>query len=413
MAAAEWFTRIEQAPAGSGAASVTSRAALAAASASDGACLVLVEVGREGLFLFDAADRSAEVADDPAQAIHIAPASDPSGASGAWVRQFSGAADALWFGAKGDGTSDDHEALQAWLDHGGDLFLPARHFFCSQTLIVRRQVKVTGAGYGFDATISGYGGSPGSRIRFPVDVAGIDVQPQTAITDIATVLADVAAAFTQEGGYGSVFRDFALIGGNDGAYADGFHSRTLVHCENVHSIWFMGDGFRLCATSDIPNANDEYGNASGSTFVNCVTISNAGQGFHIQGRDANACLITALNARTNLYWGILDESLLGNTYVQPHLAGNIGGAIRAAGSVASSTFVQPYIEGDIHSNCEVAANNVFIGRDLSSINTPPDAPPAVVSGLNARFNQLNSTGAGIRREQSRVAAWRSDPPLAD
>ena len=163
-------------------------------------------------------------------------------------------------------------------DHGGDLFLPARHSF------VRKRSSCAGR--------SGYRGGlwvrrdhlrlwrkPGSRIRFPVDVAGIDVQPQTAITDIATVLADVAAAFTQEGEYGSVFRDFALIGGNDGAYADGFHSRTLVHCENVHSIWFMGDGFRLCATSDIPNANDEYGNASGSTFVYCVTISNAGQGF--------------------------------------------------------------------------------------------------------------------------------------
>ena len=97
-------------------------------------------------------------------------------------------------------------------------------------------------------------------------------------------------------------------------------------------------------------------------------------------------MITALNARTNLL-GDPDESLLGNTYVQPHLAGNFGGAIRAAGSVASSTFVQPYIEGDIHSNCEVAANNVFIGRDLSSINTHPTLRQHG-HGLNARFNQL-------------------------
>jgi hypothetical protein len=388
VTAAEWFSKVEQGGGGSGAVSVPSRAAMANAVHAPGASLLLTEAGREGLFLFDAADLSAEVASDPAQAILVAPVSDPSGASGAWVRQYSGAADALWFGAKGDGASDDHGALQAWLDHGGELFLPARHFYSSQTLIVRRNVNVSGAGFGFDATVFGYADMPGSRIRFPVAVAGFDVQPQTSITDIATVLADPTAAFTQEGANGSIFRDFALIGGNDGAVADGFHSRAVVHCENVHSIWFMGDGFHLSATSDMPNASDEYGNASGSTFVNCVSIANAGHGFHLRGRDANACLLSACNARTNGMWGILDESLLGNSYVQPHVAGNFGGAIKAVGAVAASAFIQPYIEGDIHSDCEIAGGNVVIGRDIDAINTPPDVPPAIVSGTTTRLNQV-------------------------
>jgi hypothetical protein len=391
VAAAEWFSKVEQGGGGSGAASVASRAAMADAVHGPGASLLLTEAGREGLFLFDPGDLSADVAGDPAQAIHIAPADDSSGASGAWVRQYSGAADALWFGAKGDGVSDDHGALQAWLDHGGALFLPAGHYYSSQTLVVRRQVAVSGAGYGFDATIFGYEKMPGSRIRFPVGVVGFDVQPQTTITDIATVLADIDAAFTQEGGYGSIFRDFALVGGNDGALADGFHSRTLVHCENVHSIWFMGDGFHLSATSDMPNASDEYGNASGSTFANCVAIANAGHGFHLRGRDANACLLSACNAKTNGMWGILDESLLGNSYVQPHVAGNFGGAIRAAGAVAANSFIQPYVEGDVHSACEIGGSNVIIGPDIDAINDPPDAPPASFSAFKASLNKIRFT----------------------
>jgi hypothetical protein len=302
-----------------------------------------------------------------------------------------GAVSAHSFGAKGDGETDDHSALQAWLDHGGALFLPEGHYYSSQTLVVRRHVDVSGAGFGFDGRIYGYEQMPGSRIRFPIGVAGIDVQPQTEITDIATVLADPDAAFTQEGAHGAIFRDFALIGGNDGPVADGFHARTLVHCENVQSIWFMGDGFHLSATSDMPNADDEYGNASGSTLTNCVAIANAGNGFRLRGRDVNACVLTGCNARTNALWGILDESLLGNTYVQPHLARNFSGAIKAVGAVATSSFVQPYIEGDINANCAIGGSNVVIGPNIDAINAPPDVAPANVSGHTTSLNKLRFT----------------------
>lgn len=46
--------------------------------------------GRSGLFLWDGSDLSTEVAADTLQGVYIAPASDVTGASGAWVRKLNG-----------------------------------------------------------------------------------------------------------------------------------------------------------------------------------------------------------------------------------------------------------------------------------------------------------------------------------
>jgi hypothetical protein len=66
---------------------VANRAALAAlGDAFDGRQAVLSEGGRFGLFVFTAADSAALVAIDPGEGVAVAPASDRSGARGAWVR---------------------------------------------------------------------------------------------------------------------------------------------------------------------------------------------------------------------------------------------------------------------------------------------------------------------------------------
>lgn len=85
----------------------------------------LAEAGREGEFVFDASDLSAEVAADTQEGIYVAPSSDATGASGAWVRKFSGPADVRWFGAQADNATNDAVALQAALNVAGDVEIPA------------------------------------------------------------------------------------------------------------------------------------------------------------------------------------------------------------------------------------------------------------------------------------------------
>lgn len=78
---------------------VATRAAMSALSPDVKAAYLGGESGRNGMFVWNAADLSAFVTADPSQGIYVAPTSDATGASGAWVRDFDGAGVLdVWFG---------------------------------------------------------------------------------------------------------------------------------------------------------------------------------------------------------------------------------------------------------------------------------------------------------------------------
>ncbi|MDA3833428.1 MAG: hypothetical protein PF495_08525, partial [Spirochaetales bacterium] len=71
--------------------------------------------GGGGTFIWDSSDLSTEVTADTESGIYVAPTSDLTGATGAWVRQF----DALrpqYFGAVADSAIDSYTSLQAFFD---------------------------------------------------------------------------------------------------------------------------------------------------------------------------------------------------------------------------------------------------------------------------------------------------------
>lgn len=89
----------------------------------------LTEDGREGMFEWAAGDQSALVDADPFQGLYVAPTSETTGASGAWVRQrFNGDLWADWFGMPKDGSeigaySTSMSALMSAQGGGGVIHL--------------------------------------------------------------------------------------------------------------------------------------------------------------------------------------------------------------------------------------------------------------------------------------------------
>lgn len=96
-------------------AEVSSISALQALNPNVTTYAIMTQGGRADTFIFNSANLSAQVANDPAHVFYVAPASAPTGASGAWVRQYSGAFNLGWWGFVGDGVTDNSQAMINWI----------------------------------------------------------------------------------------------------------------------------------------------------------------------------------------------------------------------------------------------------------------------------------------------------------
>lgn len=317
IAASEWF---DKADAALGAVSVVvDRGALAAAT---GASTYLCESGREGRFVFDPADLSAAVAADSAQGIFIAPASDPAGAGGAWVRRWEGPIDPAWFGiVEGDAAGANAVANDAaWISLASALAALAVN-----SLNNRRGVWDVRFGIGhyeFSApldcnfgsiTISGRGSGKDAgaitRLKF-IGSTGIRIQnTDTSGGSIKDSVAHTGAGF-------SVVRDISIEGDYTILEAEnhGIHARAPVYLGNVQVRYFAGDGVRLEG-----NAN---GGTADSSIVRGVRVFNCRNGFYSDGADANVISFSGCMASSNRQWGYWESGFLGNHYSACHAATN-------------------------------------------------------------------------------------------
>jgi hypothetical protein len=109
--------------AGANARSLAALKARSVAGLTGGEVIQLNAGGRSGQFAWVTGNQSGPVTADPQQGIWIAPDSDPTGASGAWRRlnipYVDGWVNVDWFGAVGDGSTDDQPAFAAAHDYLG------------------------------------------------------------------------------------------------------------------------------------------------------------------------------------------------------------------------------------------------------------------------------------------------------
>lgn len=175
---------------------------------------------RHGVFLFDSSDLSSAVAADTLQGIYVAIDDDLTGASGAWVRRHSGQVNVRWFGAKGDGATNDHAAIQAALDYvdsigGGEVLFPAiipqvvTNYLVTSYLSVHPKTRIKGAGRSVTKITTSAVGGGGANEHENVRNGSVLVsdQPINGSTRVDIYVEDLGLAASNGANVGACYYD--------------------------------------------------------------------------------------------------------------------------------------------------------------------------------------------------------------
>jgi hypothetical protein len=308
-----------------------------------------------------------------------------------WKRVFSGAINVQWFGAVGDGTTDDYAAFQAAIDslypNGGSIHVPktSLRYRISDQLVFTTQIKFYGDGaHENPGTVDGESFPfptlyQGTVLYFDTGAAGLQFYDCTDVSVTAFLAGDSSVKFKYPGARRSVVRDMTLLSADNGALPDigshGIESRTQIFMDNVSCIGFRGDGIRIIGSTDAEDPwTTPYGNVSLSQLRNCRTRVNGGRGLYIAGRDANVIGVYNHDSALNGSWGFEDNGLAGNLYSACHAATNNTaltadadlniGSFKASSAVGRHVYHGCYVEGGngrkgaLTVACEVVGGNL-------------------------------------------------------
>lgn len=101
--------------------------------------------GAHGDFRWDSSNLSASVSADTQSGVYVAPDSDPTGASGAWVRQYHGGVNVKWYGAIGNGVADDTAAFTSAAATSKPIDIPYGDFVLSTPVTISAAMIGSGA----------------------------------------------------------------------------------------------------------------------------------------------------------------------------------------------------------------------------------------------------------------------------
>lgn len=297
---------------------VLSRTELAAiAGQSSLAVRYLAESGREGTFVWTASNLSSNVSADPNQGIYVAPSSDQTGASGAWVRKFSGRAESTWWGVSTSNTASANSSAFA------------------AALATLKALAVSGVGYnqasiGLHTPAGVYqfasAISPTHALEISGDYqgnasAGTVFEWASASTHGIYIAGQTSPGVGQYQGLGVTIKGLYLKGGFTSAEADYHAVYFLSKCQiiNCFADSWPGEAFR------------GFGNSAADSNINGTFFQNLGAQFcrwtvWVEGADSNACVGYNITGIVNRRGLINDRSFLGNSWY--------GGSVESCGNQA-------------------------------------------------------------------------------
>ena len=317
----------------------------------------------------------------------------PAAGAGRWLRVNPLPLNVQWFGAVGNGVTDDHAAFlaahDALMPDGGTIVIPKGFYRLSSAINQHCAIIWQGEGNSaavFDRVIGSFTTSAQGSVLL-IDAGA----PAFIINASNTDGSGTAPDGTYPNGAGSALRDLYIRSNGGGSNVDGVWMRATSTLENVTIRGFSGRGVRIEAS--VSSSNPVKGNANLWMLTDVNLIANGSHGLHVKSNDANAGVATRVNCTLNGGWGILDESLLGNTYVACHQAGNTLGAFKTI-DTAPNTVIGDYIEmGTTGDNADFGNGTTAIG-DLagqSASNSPTSRAFVMTAGLSvaAPYRHVN------------------------
>lgn len=388
--------------------------------------VLLTEAGREGILVFNNSNLSTQVAADTAQGIYVAPASDPTGASGAWVRLFNGPVNPKWFGlvagdVSGNGTANSAAMLNMFTTCAATnnlhILLTPEVFWFGSTIDINIGNVI------FEGSVgAGIGDNTSTTLKFPSGTTGIRVQNEQSSG------ATTKDASTHSSGGDSIIRNLCLVGSftTTEAEAHGIQLRRRATLESITIKNFEGDGVYISADLGAASgATPPYGNNS-CGYLTRIGINNCRNGIVFDGPDSNANSVFGCNIIACRQWGIFDSSVLGNSYHGGQLdangstAWNNGTAGQPASTVSSGGNIYGVIAGQ-----EVGAStNAPSGTTADNTwwyyiqaGAPSNGFPAWFSGMAVRSGGAvrssslvsRSVFSGLHAENDQAKAQIAEP----
>jgi hypothetical protein len=309
----------------------------------------------------------------------------------------------LDFGADPTGVADSEgatsDAIASFGINGGKLRFPTARYRFSNQLEVTTGMNIIGDGRSRNP------GQVGSTTyAYPDFITGTVLQFDAGVPGIlavsnsdAALAADGVADYEFPGFTWGKLQGFSMLSMGGGTTSThGLQIRAISKIEDVYVRGFAGDGVRVQA--DAGSANPvPYGNASCALLTAVESSGNGGDGFRIDGRDANACVLVACKADGNTGWGFNDTSLLGNTYIGCESDVNGTGSFRCPGGVTGSVYVGCYSEGGL---TDLGGDCLVLGGQLAQVGLhPADTEAYILCGgglsIGAPLHHRNAAGTKV------------------
>lgn len=282
---------------------VPTRTAAKALDTTKETTLILTEAGREGIFNWKAGDYSAQITADTAEGVYLK-ANGVASSSGAWIRAYNGQSSPQWFGAVGDGATDDTGAINsaaavAGSVGGGIVLISGKHYIAG-TITVPHDVRIEGVSQNRDAWLK-YPGfadndddrshllgngllirSPASRILMGPNTSLKNVRtvgewctvpPRSDLDDGSILTTAMIAAWpvgsvgVEVGGNDVIIENNTIIGFQKGVVSSGFERARIID-NNIDShtgieVTAAGDVAHICGNQIFPLYPRDWPDSSG------------------------------------------------------------------------------------------------------------------------------------------------------